>query len=339
MVRFCLGKGMPKEPKPALAYEPSSSSSGVTRPQFRLLLLLVFLQLVITVQSTYAPGIAEQLRQAWAEHKQKLAKKAARAAAVRQQLALEQQCSNFTRPVSTVMWEEEPKRAELLLAGPGYLAASVNSQQAFTDIIAIPQMAAACDPPVLSRLFTANPLATSWGGALTSNEKVLVFLHRMTTPSGRARLSCVFFVLSRQVDGVTTYAGGNQDGEVTGKLLLTRAFAGVTWVLSDGQQPPEPLFRSWVLDMNSKAAPLTRTFRYIPAPARERPGDFELQEFDKLRLFAGQPDPADGSHFTIAYELGGRPGTIDGFLRDDDTIHLVPREGKVVGGRWYPEAK
>jgi hypothetical protein len=35
-----------------------------------------------------------------------------------------------------------------------------------------------------------------------------------------------------------------------------------------------------------------------------------------LRFFAGQPDPADESHFTIDYEVDGERGTIDGWLRD-----------------------
>jgi hypothetical protein len=38
------------------------------------------------------------------------------------------------------------------------------------------------------------------------------------------------------------------------------------------------------------------------------------------RIFAGQPDPTDASHFTIAYEWPDCVrGTIDGRLRDDDT--------------------
>jgi hypothetical protein len=50
-------------------------------------------------------------------------------------------------------------------------------------------------------------------------------------------------------------------------------------------------------------------------------------EPDTLRLFAGQADPADESHFTIRYELNGQPGLIDGWLMPDDTVKLEPREG------------
>jgi hypothetical protein len=44
-----------------------------------------------------------------------------------------------------------------------------------------------------------------------------------------------------------------------------------------------------------------------------------------LRLFAGQPDPVDLSHFTIAYQSSETTGIIDGWLRDDDTIKLQVR--------------
>ena len=35
-----------------------------------------------------------------------------------------------------------------------------------------------------------------------------------------------------------------------------------------------------------------------------------------LRIFAGQPDPNDPSHFTIEYEADGKRGVIDGWLRE-----------------------
>jgi hypothetical protein len=47
------------------------------------------------------------------------------------------------------------------------------------------------------------------------------------------------------------------------------------------------------------------------------------------RLYAGQPDPNDESHFTIRYEFEaeGRGGVIHGWLRDDDTIDFEINEG------------
>lgn len=47
----------------------------------------------------------------------------------------------------------------------------------------------------------------------------------------------------------------------------------------------------------------------------------------RLRVFAGQPDPDDASHFTIGFELNGVPGVIDGWLRDRVRLpSSIPRE-------------
>jgi hypothetical protein len=44
-------------------------------------------------------------------------------------------------------------------------------------------------------------------------------------------------------------------------------------------------------------------------------------------LFAGQLDPSDPAHFTIGYKVHGKPGKIDGWLLDDDTVRLEVRGG------------
>jgi hypothetical protein len=50
-----------------------------------------------------------------------------------------------------------------------------------------------------------------------------------------------------------------------------------------------------------------------------------------LRIFAGQPDPADTSHLTIKYDLDGHAGTIDGWMRFGDNLQLLIRDGPL---RW-----
>ena len=52
-----------------------------------------------------------------------------------------------------------------------------------------------------------------------------------------------------------------------------------------------------------------------------------LQPSDELRIFAGQPDPVDASHFTIAYEMNSQKGIVDRWLQDDDTVKLKLRGG------------
>jgi hypothetical protein len=53
---------------------------------------------------------------------------------------------------------------------------------------------------------------------------------------------------------------------------------------------------------------------------------------ERFRVFAGQPDAADKSHFTFDYEIeymGNRQrGTFDGWLMDDDRVVLKPKVGE-----------
>jgi hypothetical protein len=59
-------------------------------------------------------------------------------------------------------------------------------------------------------------------------------------------------------------------------------------------------------------------------------GTIEPHLSQVFRVFAGQPDPRNASHFTIGYEVDGKPGTIDGWLLKDLTVVLEPREGRIV---------
>jgi hypothetical protein len=48
---------------------------------------------------------------------------------------------------------------------------------------------------------------------------------------------------------------------------------------------------------------------------------------DPLRVYMGEPDPSDASHFTIRYETPSGSGVIDGWLRDDESVALRVRDG------------
>lgn len=53
----------------------------------------------------------------------------------------------------------------------------------------------------------------------------------------------------------------------------------------------------------------------------------EFERFVPQKIFAGQLDPADSSHFTIAYETKSGRGIIDGYLQDDGLVTLDVRDG------------
>jgi hypothetical protein len=123
----------------------------------------------------------------------------------------------------------------------------------------------------------------------------VVYLHHQRATGGHERLVSV--VLGPQPDhgpSSLTGWGGAQPWAYGGKLI---ALAQMPGDLRLGSQPtPCAVYDSG-----------------------------EVSIAGRFRLFAGQPDPADESHFTIRYELDGKPNIIDGWLMPDDTVKLEPR--------------
>lgn len=76
------------------------------------------------------------------------------------------------------------------------------------------------------------------------------------------------------------------------------------------------------------------SFGEVPEVANNQAFGWTVQKFsalapaDRVRLFAGQPDAADPTHFTIGYAVNGVPGTIDGWLGDDERVKLQVRKGQ-----------
>src|SRR5216117_1666630 len=64
-----------------------------TRRQFRFLMILVIVNLAITIQSNYWPGLASSLKGQWTQYRER---KRAR--------ALQQQAMNWTEPATKVVW-------------------------------------------------------------------------------------------------------------------------------------------------------------------------------------------------------------------------------------------
>jgi hypothetical protein len=57
--------------------------------------------------------------------------------------------------------------------------------------------------------------------------------------------------------------------------------------------------------------------------------NFSLEEIGELparRVYAGQLDPADPSHFTVLYKTADGNGVIDGWLMDDDNVKFKQHE-------------
>jgi hypothetical protein len=176
-----------------------------------------------------------------------------------------------------------------------------------------PSPGAARDLPAFRRLLSS-------GMNIEPGPYAPLFLHRLTTRGGQSRIVAIDFTV--------------EQFPVPDKVI----------------DPPVSLVASIFLP-DTKISDDEVTFRW---EAMQRPFTAECYGFwtalndRSLRFYAGQPDPADPSHFTIAYSAHGQRGAIDGWAQDAVVsgglfgsardverqwhIRLVVRDGPAKGG-------
>lgn len=95
-----------------------------------------------------------------------------------------------------------------------------------------------------------------------------------------------------------------------------------------GQMKNSPALRDGFVFVGRVYAPATwnNPLRQLTV-TKDGNAPIEALPFGGLRLYAGQPDAADESHFTIDYQTPDGRGTIDGWLMHDDTVKLEVRDG------------
>lgn len=81
-----------------------------------------------------------------------------------------------------------------------------------------------------------------------------------------------------------------------------------------------PTATAYVLD-----GPLDESAHHTTAAHEDSLNEFE--RFVPEKILAGQLDPGDSSHFTIAYETKSGRGIIDGYLQNDGSVNLDVRNG------------
>jgi hypothetical protein len=317
---------MEDESKPTLQYQ--IAPSPVTRGQIRLLLLLMLIQVVMTAQATYAPGVVGWVKNAWAEHQQAVAHRAQ----VKKNLAAQQKCLAYVQPAKKVVWEEDPERAAKLLAGGGYqpIVPSGQASDFFSD--AVPPGASADMPKTL---LASVPEGLNLFGMVNNT---LIFMHGRRAAGQPERLVAVGIHSDvRTTERNQTHQTTDTfDGTVwKWQTLVARSFGTDS---EDGTPAWDaPSTTTLRLQQENEAAQLPAHWAAATQPGN--PGQLTVQYSDQLRLYAGQIDPADPSHFTIAYDLDGQTSVIDGWLKADGSVVLQPKLGKVANTVWYPHAK
>jgi hypothetical protein len=346
---------MPEDPKsdhdPPLAYQ-LRPDRPVTRRQHRILLALVVLNLLISIQYAYAPGVSTFIKEQWAEHK----RRAAQAAAVKQAAALERQAMQWTEPQTKVVWDEDPETAAKLLAGTGYKKVAVGGLDAYAFLARWPRAAAVKSPPFVYQLF--KPFPVGLRSVPRPDEHALILLHGLRSPSGQERLLYVFVEGSmnltysaRMPDQVRrqSYSPSTKapDAAFSATVLKSTALYAVPCQPGGGESPPKPLTDDAIyLYLGRWGQPDGPGVKWSwtplsPEQQKEavQPGLIRIEGPGLFRFYAGQADPADAAHFTIGYDLDGRHGTIHGRLKDNGSVEFKPDTGAVLNDRWYPSGQ
>lgn len=137
-----------------------------------------------------------------------------------------------------------------------------------------------------SALLTNYHAVRSWPGA---KQGALLFMHEMKTPEGEARLVTV---------------------EATLRIgVFSR---------------PQVEYERAVMKLADLWSKRRNRTQYTHSTMDRPP--LSAGQVYPLKIFAGQPDPQNPSHFTIRFELGGKEGMFDGWLESDGRVLVEERE-------------
>jgi hypothetical protein len=323
---------MTDNPTPSLSYD-RPPQQGIPRWQFRLLLLLVLLNLAITVQSVYAPSVASSLKTRWSAYQ-----------SAKHARAIQHQAMTWSEPPGKVIWDEDPQTAAALLARPDYAAIAITN--GYTNPLPAP-------PPPGARARLPAPLFKNLlpddKYPFQSDEMALVMLHGRKSSAGGEALVCV----GAKGDFSLGFDAGElsptqPDTKPLGRRLRIVAAACdfLNSSVSARAEARQDRIAELVIE-RGKFNPIRHELSnagYSPSrihwtpPQGNQPGKLTIDPAGAFRLYAGQPDPKDASHFTIDYDFDGRRGTIHGYLKPNGGIDLKPDTGQLSGQTWNPSA-
>ncbi|MDQ3441798.1 MAG: hypothetical protein M3478_15760 [Planctomycetota bacterium] len=90
-----------------------------------------------------------------------------------------------------------------------------------------------------------------------------------------------------------------------------------------------PLSADRVMSMGERVivpGALLRPPRQVASRQRGDGTQIRIGQGSRVRVFAGQPDANNPSHFTIDYEMDGARHKLDGWLEDDQSVRIELRE-------------
>jgi hypothetical protein len=318
----------------SLEYDRGAEGRASVR-RYRLLLGLTLFNTVLLLGLVAGPYLLPFAREKWQQWQAARAQEQMR----REIAAFEQKCAAHAPSPQTVVYEEDPAEAAKLLATPG--GAYERVLNTLMDLPAYQPPVRAVVPDYVEGF--GSLAAPGGGGGLFGGGRLwsapcLLFMHERTTPGGQKLLVEVWLNPWYQIGshGEQTDAGSvTVLGMTKRRRLIARA-----WSVPPAPAQPQQV-HEWLTLLALPDADVPELAR-VPAAERARPSSADdgdaaattqpvpINYGNRLRFYAGQPDPADPSHFTIAYQFDGKPGTIDGRVRDSRLV-LRPREGAPAG--------
>jgi hypothetical protein len=317
----------PAPPPPPAALEYDRSPNHVTRGQFRILLLMVFVNTVAIVGYVVVPGGSQWARQTWADFQNK---RAAKAKEQRARDAISQRIADFqkalpamakmkltatTTPDAPVYTEDGVEAASLLASDANYQ--TVRFDRGGHDLrLWQPAVGRAPLPEAATLLRFIG----------TEGERNMpVFLHARKNPVGEARLVLCEVTARQQVRSVES------DAIVIGtdRVLLVRLIAP-----GSSSEPPRVL-ASVQTEFNQRPGDQARV-KTRDSTGRAIDDGSDVTSPQVLRLLSGVADPADATRCTIPYVIGGVRGQFVIRIEQNDQLTVEPSDGRVAersGGR------
>jgi hypothetical protein len=289
---------------PSLEYKREPVVVGrVSVRGFRLLVALTLLNTTLLGASVLGPQLFPYASAQWQRWKAARAQEAARQAAA----TIERQSAAHTFAPNKVVYEEDPQRAAKLAA---------DDSLGYRAILRV----GPSTPPGWSRPRQAvsPPYYNGTDGAV-------LFLHERTTPGGLRYVVSVHLVSQFQfsrVQQIDPPGGGLVFRQKKRRHVLAEArIVSGQELAAVGRESLQQRQVELVLPDTQERA----VARFSVEPSLDQTPAIDYGNI--LRFFGGEPDTADPSHFTIAYQVDGRDGVMDGWLKDD-AIEMRPREGQ-----------
>ena len=313
---------------PALEYD--RSGNHVTRGQFRVLLILMFVNTVAIVGYLCVPSGATWARQTWRDFQ---SKRAAQAAEQRRLDARLKRIADFRQALPALAAMKWPKDTPVYTEDNIEAASLLASDSAYETIridrngmpAELWQVAVGRTAPPEVKLLAGFVGSDPGSPSSRSGRDNFVMIHARKNPAGAERL--VWCELEARQS--TRQQQAEQYRVMSSRTLRVR-------LVSPGSETAAP---SLLQTVDTEFDQRDEDYATV-----KRGGEAKTPQ--TFRMLAGIPDPADPTRCTIPYVLNGLSGAFDVRVLEGDRLLVEPSHGRItersgstrVAQHWEPDA-